>query len=179
MQSFSTVCTSAVNTELCLLMVLLRKTHTCGEPRCIWLRPPARSSSQTSLWPLWRRVKCVSRRSLAMPTPWESVPLRCTPRKESGREYPALQTCVEHNTLLRSTSGEFLRSGSVVFSLWERQHRARGSLQLYGCSVGGAWVIGVWHQSTCLPRILSALILHRKTPGQNSWRADNYLKMNQ
>ncbi len=107
MQSFSTVCTSAVNTELCLLMVLLRKTHTCGEPRCIWLRPPARSSSQTSLWPLWRRVKCVSRRSLAMPTPWESVPLRCTPRKESGREYPALHPCVEHNTLLRSTSGEF------------------------------------------------------------------------
>ncbi len=95
-------------------MFLLRKTHTCGEPRCIWLRPPAPSSSQTSLWPLWRRVKCVSRRSLAMPTPWESVPLRCTPRKESGREYPALHPCVEHNTLLRSTSGEFLRFCRVL-----------------------------------------------------------------
>ncbi len=90
---------------------------------------------------LWRRVKCVSRLSLAMPTPWENVPLRCTPRKDSGREYPALQTYVKLNTLLRSTSGSFSARFCCLLSLGAAGsgRRLPAALRLYSWRCLSHW----------------------------------------
>lgn len=49
--------------------LLSRRMLICGGHQCIWPHLPVLNFLQILHWLLWKRVKCVSRRSLAMLTP--------------------------------------------------------------------------------------------------------------